>query len=362
MNPYLPDTLINGFLLCLSCQLLFVGFWCFLKSKNVALGCICFIIGAGWLYNLYFPLFRDSPLANFILSGYKDLALFPLFYLFYIGRMEKGVPLRTFVKHLLLPLFVSCVYLIVKFGFKDFFAENFLYIINSIRALGFILLLGYTFLIVRLFHEQKPRLKIQASKRYLFVFGFFFMKHFLGHIEIVVLPFLNFDSQEYYTLSFRYFWHPLNIVSSCVLLLFALSEIRGIQKLIFGNTIHHQFDSIKDESKINQYIEEQLIAQRVFLQSEFDIKTSLSKHQLSERNFRLFIKRDFDRTINEFVNKLKVEEFLKISKDESFAKYSMDGLYEKAGFNSRATFYRILKREMGVTPSDYLQQRSNRSL
>lgn len=226
---------------------------------------------------------------------------------------------------------------------------------NSIRLLGFLIFGWYSYLIIRYLFEQQPKLHLRVGKRYAFIFYLFFFVHFLGQLELVVIPFINIDKQAYYTLSFRYFWHPLNIIKSCIFLLFAISEIKGVQSSILGNNIHHNFDTITREEDINRFIQKVLLEEKAFLQHDFDIKKSLSGNNLSERDFRLMIKRDWGLTIHEFIIKLKIKEFVEISQNKNYGRYGMEGLYEMAGFNSKATFYRNFKKEMGITPSDYLK-------
>ncbi len=342
-------------MLCLSIQLFLVGVWYLFKSRDKSLGIICLILGTGWIYSLYFPIFRDNIWANIILSGYKELALFPLFYLFFLSRIDKTDDLKDYVKHLTLPILISFAYLITKFVFKEFFGNHFILIMNTIRVLGFLILFWYSYLIVRFLFEKQTELKPGVSKRYTFIFSLFFIPRFLGHLEFVAIPFIDIDKQAYYILSFRYFWHPLNIIVSIVFLLFAISEIKGIHSFILGNKIHHHFDTINRGDEVKRFIQEELLEERLFLKPDFNIKQALADNNLSERDFRLTVKRDWGRTIHEFINKLKVEEFIKISQNENYGRYGMEGLYEMAGFNSKATFYRNFKKEMGVTPSDYLK-------
>ncbi len=139
-------------------------------------------------------------------------------------------------------------------------------------------------------------------------------------------------------------------------MLFAISEIKGIHTSILGNNLHHHFDRINQEEEVNSFIQKTLLEEKVFLRHDFDIKKALSDHNLSERDFRLMVKRDRGLTIHEFIIKLKVKAFIEISQNEDYGRYGMEGLYEMAGFNSKATFYRNFKKEMGITPSDYLKK------
>ena len=59
-----------------------------------------------------------------------------------------------------------------------------------------------------------------------------------------------------------------------------------------------------------------------------------------------------------FVNKYRVMEAKKMISDPAYSHYSLVSIGMEAGFNSKSTFNRVFKKEMGITPSEYqsLQQ------
>ncbi|MEO0895574.1 MAG: helix-turn-helix domain-containing protein [Bacteroidota bacterium] len=63
-------------------------------------------------------------------------------------------------------------------------------------------------------------------------------------------------------------------------------------------------------------------------------------------------------TFNEFINTFRIEEFKKMASPEEVEKYSIQGLAEKVGFGSKASFYRAFKKETGLTPSEFLKKDS----
>ena len=357
MNQFLPDDLLNGFLLCVCIQLILVGFWHIIKRSFYSLGLICIIIGSSWIYNFYFPVLKNHVLANILLAGYKELAIFPLIYIFFSRRFGHKKPYQLYLWHLLVPFIVSTGYLTLKFGFKDLFYSNLMPIVNSIRGMGFIIVCFYAYLIIKCLRRSMPVLKGGIIKRYFFIFTLLFLQRVLGHIEYVLIPILDIETQPYYLLSFRYFWHPLNIATNCIMLLFALSEIQGIGKLVFGNSILNQFDSIQDETSIVAYIEKHLVRQKLFTAMDFDLKKSLSSVRISEKDFRLYVKKEFGLSVNEFINKIKVDEFIKVSNDQKYTKYTIDSLYEIAGFRSKATFYRSFKKYTSITPAEFMKNK-----
>jgi len=62
----------------------------------------------------------------------------------------------------------------------------------------------------------------------------------------------------------------------------------------------------------------------------------------------------FDSNFNDLVNSYRVQAFKDLVVKPENQRYSIMGLAEKAGFNSKTSFYRAFKKECGQTPSEYL--------
>ena len=78
--------------------------------------------------------------------------------------------------------------------------------------------------------------------------------------------------------------------------------------------------------------------------------------QVSEANLAQAFSADFDGGFNEFLNKQRVEVFDRLLKDTTNRNRTILDLAFEAGFNSKATFYRVFKAMKGVTPSAWRTQ------
>ncbi|WP_282135041.1 helix-turn-helix domain-containing protein [Seonamhaeicola maritimus] len=58
-------------------------------------------------------------------------------------------------------------------------------------------------------------------------------------------------------------------------------------------------------------------------------------------------------TFYDLINSLRVEEAKTKLKSAAFDKYSITGIAELCGFNSKSSFYRIFKKETGLTPTQF---------
>ncbi|MEM6803057.1 MAG: helix-turn-helix domain-containing protein, partial [Bacteroidota bacterium] len=58
----------------------------------------------------------------------------------------------------------------------------------------------------------------------------------------------------------------------------------------------------------------------------------------------------------EYINKHRIAHFKQALSDKKNSNYSLLGLAYDAGFKSKSSFYRIFKKETGMSPSAYLKK------
>lgn len=57
----------------------------------------------------------------------------------------------------------------------------------------------------------------------------------------------------------------------------------------------------------------------------------------------------------DFVNEWRIIEFKKLVTEDTSSKYTLNALAELCGFSSRASFFRSFKKNMGITPNEYIK-------
>lgn len=99
--------------------------------------------------------------------------------------------------------------------------------------------------------------------------------------------------------------------------------------------------------------------ERIFLDPELNLnqlseKTALNRGEVSE-----VINLGFGMNFNDFVNHFRIEEFKKRLSGGDHKHYSLVGLAFECGFNSKATFNRVFKKAVQLTPTEYLNSLKN---
>lgn len=79
------------------------------------------------------------------------------------------------------------------------------------------------------------------------------------------------------------------------------------------------------------------------LAKELGIKPYLVSRSLSEV---------FDKRFNDFINEYRVKEVQELLQDANNAKYTLLSLAMEAGFNSKSSFNRAIKKQLGISPSE----------
>mgnify|MGYP003661254958 FL=1 len=67
-----------------------------------------------------------------------------------------------------------------------------------------------------------------------------------------------------------------------------------------------------------------------------------------------FIHSAFNQNFNEFINSIRVKEFINELHQNSHQSLTIKGLANKVGFKSTSAFYKAFKKETGTTPSKYI--------
>ncbi len=358
MNTNFPDMLINGILICLYSQLIILGIFNILnrRLRNVVLGSLCCLLAISFMYTIYWPSLNTNLVGNIVLGGYKHMFLPALIYLYIVLIKEKNQ------KHLILvnlipPFIVHCFYLIIKFGFRDFYNTN---IVNLVAFINFFIFASYLFYFIKgisLLKSLKLMLLPGVHKRYTF---FVVIMSLYGIILVseAIFPFLFSEEKlnaTHYFLSSSFYIH-IAIITNLGILVFAFIESPSLKPILLGEKIYTGFDSIKNDDMIRAYINDIFGKQKLFLDAHFDLKFSLLSSGIDEKEFRLFLKKEFNKSSIEFVNKYRVEEFKRLLALSENNKYNLMGIANKAGFNSKATFYRNFKNIEGITPKEYWTQ------
>ncbi len=93
---------------------------------------------------------------------------------------------------------------------------------------------------------------------------------------------------------------------------------------------------------------------RLYLQPELSLHELAQHLKVSPVLLSATINQIFDQNFNDYVNSLRIEEFIKKFNKDKNRKYTLLSLALDSGFNSKATFNRAFKKIKGSSPQEFL--------
>lgn len=105
--------------------------------------------------------------------------------------------------------------------------------------------------------------------------------------------------------------------------------------------------------QLSAQIQQYLQTQKPFLNPEYSLQIMSEDLQLSRQNLSQTINEVFDKNFYQLINTYRVEEIKRLLQSPASDRLTMEGLAYEAGFNSKASFYRVFKEFTGQTPTAY---------
>lgn len=138
--------------------------------------------------------------------------------------------------------------------------------------------------------------------------------------------------------------------------IFKLSTITIVQQDAIEDTRYETF--LIDESSANNLeskIREAMESDRLFLNPELSL-SQLAEHIGSSRHhISQVLNVHMATNFYDFINKYRVDEFIRKLDEPGNESYTLLALAHESGFNSKATFNSVFKKNMGMTPSMFFR-------
>jgi len=101
-------------------------------------------------------------------------------------------------------------------------------------------------------------------------------------------------------------------------------------------------------------VEAALVGKGLFRKTGLDLSMLSRETGMPRNRLSLIVNSRTGKTFNDYVNSIRVDEFKKIASSQAFSGNILDAAFE-AGFNSKATFYNWVKKNLNVCPSEYIK-------
>ncbi len=117
--------------------------------------------------------------------------------------------------------------------------------------------------------------------------------------------------------------------------------------------------SRNEAREIARKVEEIMETEKPYLQTDLKVADLAAMVGISSHKLSQFFSQHKGHTFYDYVNKFRVEEFKRLVKDDKNRYLTLSAMAEKAGFSSRASFFRHFKNIEGISPGEYLKNVSD---
>lgn len=113
--------------------------------------------------------------------------------------------------------------------------------------------------------------------------------------------------------------------------------------------------SERDCEEIGRKLDELMATVKPYLHTDLSVGelgelAGVSSHRLSQ-----YFSQHLNLSFYDYINRYRVDEFKELCRTGDLNRYTMTALSEKAGFSSRASFFRYFKKYEGKTPAEYIK-------
>lgn len=115
-----------------------------------------------------------------------------------------------------------------------------------------------------------------------------------------------------------------------------------------------------DEATALAYTKELLefvVAEKPYLNPNLSLRSLAGQVEIHPNQVSWLLNEQIGKNFNEFINHYRVAHFKELAKDPANAHISLIGLAYESGFNSKTVFNTFFKKEVGMTPSEFLKSR-----
>ncbi|MEM8893324.1 MAG: helix-turn-helix domain-containing protein [Bacteroidota bacterium] len=355
----------KGIQLCIGFQLSLIAIF-LLRSgqkRNYLLGAYTVLISISSLSSGLYTYLEDAPILSFLFGAHLIIFHAPLLYLYIRSLGDERADTRL---HFAFPLAYTAYYVILKLYFSDFFREH------SLDLLITHLILSVAFTSTYFYHGSRHfRLELRDSlkQKALRKFRLFYIVTNIHSISLYSLMAISYVSYLYFSSELTYFnefivpqifsiivyIHP---VTSIIFITYLLSETHSLQSLILDKGITKSVTLRNNRALISEGIDLYIEHERRHKDPEFGLKQLSKAIGVNDKELAEYFTEELSISFNDYLYQKKIQEFKSLVNADLENTYSLEGLAQLAGFNSKATFYRVFKKVEGVTPAQYKEQQA----
>ncbi|MEP0985660.1 helix-turn-helix domain-containing protein [Ekhidna sp.] len=291
----------------------------------------------------------------------------PLLFLYVKAQTTPGYRFTKSDRWILLPIFIQIicsVYVRSQNFFWDGTRESLTWLgyygyaywrnYSTVPIIASILIIYYSYrslqILNKLNRDDVDKSNYRWVKNLVRIFGSYYILVLLI-LVIDLIIYLVTVSTDYYYFT-RFYYYPFFIGIAILIYWFGISGIiRGDQRVV---KVKKKLSASEKQALISiaETLEKQMQEAKIY--KDPDLTLSSLADRLSIKSYLLTktLNEIINKPFNDYMNEYRVKEIEELIKEPSNDKYTLLSLAFEAGFNSKSSFNRAVKKHLGMAPSD----------
>jgi len=226
---------------------------------------------------------------------------------------------------------------------------------STIYVVASFLIIIYTYKSQKLLKSLNERFKISTIKitwikRIITSFLVYFSLVLLVLlVDLIVFKSANEGSYFYFT---RFYYYPFFIGMAILTYWIGLEGFsrRNEPEVSIKNSLNSE--DLKRLKVISEKLENAMKNDKLYKNQELSLNSLAKQIDIKPYLISKSLSEVFNKRFNDFVNEYRVKEVQTLIQDSSNSKYTLLSLAMEAGFNSKSSFNRAIKKQLGISPSE----------
>lgn len=227
----------------------------------------------------------------------------------------------------------------------------------TVPIIASLLIVGFAWKSLRLLRKLEMQDVIEENYRWVSSLVKGFGAYYLIVILILIVDLVFFMStiSPYYFYFTRFYYYPFFIGMAMLVYWFGISNvIRSDQQLLKPRKKIPESERVglvEIANRLRQLVDEQ----QVFKNTELTLASLAEQMDIKPYLLTRTLNDVVNKSFTDYINEYRVQEVEKLVKDPANDKFTLLSLAHQAGFNSKSSFNRAVKKHLGIAPSELKQ-------
>jgi AraC-like DNA-binding protein len=179
--------------------------------------------------------------------------------------------------------------------------------------------------------------------------GYFLLVLIVLIADLTLFKLLNTNWYFYFT---RFYYYPFFMGIAILTYWIGLEGFlrRNDPEVFSKNIIEPKY--LQQLEAISKKLQKAMAQEQLYKNPELSLKNLADELELKPYLISKTLSVVFNKRFNDFVNEYRVKEFQRLLENADNSKYTLLSLAMQAGFNSKSSFNRAVKKHLGIAPSD----------